>query len=126
MSPTDIPRDPWPNMGRPAPPINPGIYLVGPIPPRSRLILVQDEVFQQGGFGTRTEAGAKLTAEWGSQSPQGWWDVLFTATDDGKMVVDRSYVEGLGDAVKTTLIHPSIRAKIRRRLEKALEGVYIP
>ena len=101
-----------------------GLYMVGPLPPHTRLILAHESFLDD--FAARTDDGRKVTAEWGEQSHEGWYAPIFHAEYDNMRLIDRAYAEGLEDAIKTTLQHPSIRAKIRRRLAKALDGVYIP
>jgi len=114
-----------------------GMYYVGPIPPGARLVLIHEDVFAKGNFGTRTETGWKLTGEWGTYW-NGYWDINFKMEDDGRIVVDKAALENaqfeadvelanerdwrktLQLAIEKTLPHPSIRRKIRRRLEAAL------
>lgn len=115
--------------------IKPGIYMIGPIPPGTRLILAAENLLDF--FAPRSEDGRKITAEWGDQTPEGWYVPQFKVTDDGKVLVDRveqdaaldaqaslemerDWRETLQIAIEKTLTHPSIRAKIRRRLEFAL------
>ena len=51
-------------------------------PPHTRLILASEDLLEQ--FGTRTENGSRITAEWGEQKPEGWYEPTFTrhADDD--------------------------------------------
>lgn len=51
------------------------------LPLGTRLILASENLLEQ--FGTRTERGEKITAEWGEPTPQGWYEPIFTVhTDD--------------------------------------------
>lgn len=51
---------------------------------RTRLILVSEDILES--WVTRTEDGRRITAEWGEQKPEGWYEPTFTATDDGMTV----------------------------------------
>jgi secreted protein with Ig-like and vWFA domain len=57
-------------------------------PPGTRLILASEDLFTM--FGTRTEDGRKITAEWGDPTSDGWYTPIFTATDDGKRLVSEA------------------------------------
>ena len=62
-------------------------------PEGTRLILASDELLDR--WGTRTASGAAITAEWGEPTPEGWYEPVFTTTDDGKEVVDRAEIARL-------------------------------
>ena len=62
-------------------------------PAGTRLILASDELLDR--WGTRTASGAAITAEWGEPAPEGWYEPIFTTTDDGKEVVDRAEIARL-------------------------------
>ena len=49
-------------------------------PPHTRLILAAEDLLEM--FGTRTESGQRITAGWGEQQPEGWYEVIFRTTDD--------------------------------------------
>src|SRR6266508_2828362 len=51
-----------------------------PLPPATRLILAAEDLLAS--FGTRTDDGRRITAEWGEQQPGGWYEPVFTATED--------------------------------------------
>jgi len=55
-------------------------------PPGTRLILASENLLEQ--FGTRTERGERITAEWGDPSPQGWYEPRFTAHTDDRIGLD--------------------------------------
>lgn len=48
-------------------------------PHGTRLVVVSENLLEH--FGTRTEDGRRLTAEWGEPSPEGWYTPTFTAHD---------------------------------------------
>lgn len=50
------------------------------LPIGTRLILASENLLDQ--FGTRTERGEKITAEWGERTPQGWYEPVFTVHYD--------------------------------------------
>jgi len=60
------------------------LAITSAIPPRTRLILAAESLLDD--FGTRTEDGHKLTAEWGEPSPEGWYSPTFHIHDDGMEV----------------------------------------
>jgi len=57
-------------------------------PPGTRLILASENLLEQ--FGTRTEDGRKITAEWGDPNTDGWYSPTFTVTDDGYLLVSEA------------------------------------
>jgi hypothetical protein len=57
-------------------------------PPGTRLILASENLFEQ--FGTRTDDGRKITAEWGEPTTEGWYSPTFTVTDDGYLLVSEA------------------------------------
>jgi len=75
------------------------------VPEGRRLVLVGEDVLAQ--WGTRTESGMKITAVWGEPDENGWYDPIFTVTDDGKSIVNRVELEQMAMAVMQT------RAEIR-------------
>ena len=52
-----------------------------PTPTGTRLILASENLLES--WGTRTDSGARITADWGEPYPEGWYEPVFTATDDG-------------------------------------------
>jgi hypothetical protein len=54
-------------------------------PPGTRLLLASEDLLSQ--FGTRTADGRRLSFEWGEPSPEGWYEPVITATDDGYEIV---------------------------------------
>ena len=50
-----------------------------------RLILASEDLLEQ--FGTRTADGRAITAEWGAVTPEGWYEPVFTTTDDGTVLL---------------------------------------
>ena len=49
-------------------------------PPGTRLILASENLLDS--WGTRTDDGALITAEWGEPYPEGWYEPTFTIMDD--------------------------------------------
>lgn len=49
-------------------------------PPHTRLILASEDLLEQ--FGARTESGLRITAGWGEQRPEGWYEPIFRTTED--------------------------------------------
>ena len=49
-------------------------------PAGTRLILASEDLLAF--FGTRTEDGDRLTAEWGERKPEGWYEPVFTRHAD--------------------------------------------
>ena len=66
-------------------------------PPGRRLVLVGEDVLAQ--WGTRTESGMKITAVWGEPDENGWYEPIFTVTDDGKSIVNRVDLEEMAMAI---------------------------
>jgi hypothetical protein len=62
-------------------------------PPHTRLILAAEDLL--GMFGTRTDDGRKLTAEWGEPSPEGWYEPTFTANGPPELEVARERANAL-------------------------------
>ena len=54
-------------------------------PAGTRLILASENILEQ--FGTRTDNGWAITAEWGEPRPEGWYEPVFTTTDDGSVLL---------------------------------------
>jgi hypothetical protein len=52
----------------------------GAVPEGRRLILAAEDILEY--FGTRTERGEKLTAEWGEPDEHGWYTPTFTVHYD--------------------------------------------
>ena len=50
------------------------------LPPHTRLILAADELLSL--FGSRTLDGYRISAEWGKQKPEGWYEPIFTVHYD--------------------------------------------
>lgn len=50
------------------------------VPEGCRLILASEDLLRD--FGTRTERGNRVTADWGEPSPEGWYTPLFHETED--------------------------------------------
>jgi hypothetical protein len=57
------------------------------LPEGVRLVKVAEALIDQ--WGTRTEDGRKLTAQFSDSDEPGISELIFTATDDGKMIIDR-------------------------------------
>lgn len=58
------------------------------LPLGTRLVLMAEDLLEQ--IGTRTEQGDRITAEWGEQRAEGWYEPTFTAhADDNLTSVDR-------------------------------------
>jgi hypothetical protein len=66
-------------------------------PEHTRLILASEDLLES--WGTRTEDGRRITAEWGEPDEHGWYTPIFTATDDG-MAVGLAADLALADAVR--------------------------
>lgn len=62
-------------------------------PEGNRFILASENLFDL--WGTRADDGRRITAEWGDPRPDGTYEPIFTATDDGKVIVDREEYEAL-------------------------------
>lgn len=54
------------------------------LPLGTRLILAQDDILAQ--WGARTLDGYRITAEWGEQKPEGWYEPTFTVHYDEPLV----------------------------------------
>ena len=60
-------------------------------PPHTRLILVSEDLLER--FGTRTDRGESITAEWGDPTPEGWYEPTFSVhTDDNLVVKERARI----------------------------------
>lgn len=55
-------------------------------PPFTRLVLVSDDILEQ--LGTRNEQGYRMTAEWGEQRPEGWYEPVITVHHDQPLPLD--------------------------------------
>jgi hypothetical protein len=75
-----------------------------PTPPGRRLILASEDLLDH--WGTRTETGAKISAEWGEQSAEGWYTPRLTVTDDGMRLVEKNFLsaEKIADALDTEIV----------------------
>lgn len=62
-------------------------------PPGTRLILASEDILTS--FGTRTEDGYRITAEWGEQRPEGWYEPTFTVHHDEPFPAAPSREDGL-------------------------------
>ena len=72
-------------------------YEVRPRPPAgTRLVLASESLLDQ--WGTRSDDGRKLSAEWGEQHDGGWYEPVFTARDDGMEVRPKLTAERLARA----------------------------
>lgn len=58
------------------------------LPPHTRLILASEDLLER--FGTRTEDGYRITAEWGEQKPEGWYEPTFTVHHDDRLALDEN------------------------------------
>lgn len=56
---------------------------VSELPPHTRLILASEDLLEH--FGTRTERGERITAEWGEPSSEGWYEPTFTVHADDRI-----------------------------------------
>ena len=78
---------------------------VGDLPLGTRLILVAEDLLSQ--FGTRTENGDALTAEWGEPTPEGWYEPTFFAHHDNNLIVtERERIRAAVDVVRGWLANP--------------------
>jgi hypothetical protein len=46
------------------------------LPSHTRLVLVAEDILAQ--WGTRTADGYRISADWGEQRPEGWYEPTFT------------------------------------------------
>ena len=65
--------------------------MIGPVPDGVRLIAIADDLLDN--FGTRTDDGFALSAEWGEPTPEGWYEPIFTAKDDGHFMVNEETLD---------------------------------
>lgn len=78
--------------------------LIGPLPEGTRLIAIADDLLEN--LGTRTDDGFALTAEWGEPTPEGWYEPIFTATDDGSVVVKEDELDEALAAFRANGVEP--------------------
>lgn len=63
-----------------------------------RAILVSDDFAEF--FRARTDTGARLSVVWGEPDAEGFYVPTLTATDDGKMVVDRAVIREIRETLR--------------------------
>lgn len=86
-----------------------------PVAPRGmRLVIISENLI--GAFGTRTFDGRVLSAEWGHQAPEGWYEVVLHTRDDGKGIFDREDVERMRVALEQDRSVLAEAQEIMRRL----------
>lgn len=73
----------------------------------SRLIRASEELIPQ--WGTRTNDGRRITAEWGEPDAEGIYEPIFTVTDDGMVIIPlwryEMLLAAVNEAVKPTGEH---------------------
>jgi hypothetical protein len=65
-------------------------------PEGTRLILATTDVLPE--WGTRTDDGRRLTAEWGEPDANGWYSPTFTASGEPEIATLRAALDGLAKA----------------------------
>lgn len=70
------------------------------LPFGTRLILASDDLLDK--WGTRTEDGLRITLDWGTQWPEGWYTPVLT-THDGPRISDYERVAEALDGLLRTL-----------------------